>query len=226
MNEQNQGNVPAQPDAQPQSKPRAQAKLPEAPKQAPKPAENLAMPRNRHDVSFRHDVFVSDVKQCIRNTSYEAMKLVRVDVEHKHVYHSHNNQGKKLNRTGSACGHWHYIEHYVDPTTGATLAKCGPAMNEVTKMSPTGRTYSVIEAVNFEEEVLSGPMQGQVRKVVDDHRHEMNYLGYEELSPLGIQNGLKEQRALAAAMGISIDPQAVRDNTPAPMTPADGATIT
>ena len=183
-----------------------------------------SMPRNRHDVGFRHDVFKSDVKKCIRNTSFRALVLERVDVDHVHIYHSHNNQGRKNRRTGQACGHWHDVEHVVNPD-GSTYAKCGPAMHEVTKVSPTGRTYNVVERVSFEEEIMSGEGQGQVRTIVDNHTHELVYIGSEDLSPTGIQSQLQNERALAAAMGITIDPSAVKDNSPAPMHPADGATI-
>lgn len=226
--EQNQAPATAAP-AQPQKRqapkhqpsPKAPAGSPAAPVQS-----KMAMPRNRHDVAFRHDVFVSDVKKCIKNVSYEFMKFERVDVEHKHIYHSHNNNGKKLHRTNTSNGHWHNVEHYVDPVTGATMAKCGPAMHEVTKTTARGNVITVIEPVSFEHELEVGENKGEVVKVIDNHTHELEYLGSEDLSPLGIQNGLKEQRALAAAMGINIDPKAVKDNTPAPMSPADGATIT
>lgn len=200
-------------------------------KKTPKPAPavakpQMAMPRNRHDLSFRHDCFWASVAKCIQNNSFEYMRLNQEDVEHRHVYHSHNSSGKKLTRTGSNCGHWHSVEHYVDPTTGATMAKCGPAMREATKMSPTGRTYAVIEPVYFEREVMTGERAGTTEKVVDNHTHELEYRGSEELSPQGINDALKDQRALAATMGINIDPQAVKDNTPAAMSPADGANIT
>lgn len=221
MDEKNQAPAP---EAANTPKKRTQPEIKAQPAQA-RPVGNMAMPRNRHDVSFRHDVFKSDVKTCITNTAYEKYVLHRVDVEHAHVYHSHNSSGKKNTRTNSACGHWHQVEHYVDPETGATIAKCGPAMREVDKLSPTGKTYRVIEQAYFEEEIVSGEGAGSVRKVVDNHTHNLEYLGSEDLSPLGIQNALKEQRALAATMGISIDPQAVKDNTPAPMNPADGASI-
>ena len=192
---------------------------------APIDRPHMAMPRNRHDMHFRHDCFWASVEKCIQNNSFEFMKLTREDVEHRHVYHSHSNQGKKLTRTGSNCGHWHSIEHYVDPSTGATMAKCGPAMRETTKLSPTGRTYSVLEPVYFETEIVTGPDAGSIAKVVDNHTHQMEYRGSEELSPQGISDSLKDQRALAATMGINIDPQAIKDNTPAPMSPADGANI-
>lgn len=230
MSEENKQGENAQDQTQPaQPKQRTQPEIKVPASQLPKAPtaqmKGMSMPRNRHEMSFRHDVFMSDVQLCIRNLSFQDKVLMRENVEHKHAYHSHNNQGRKLTRTGQACDHWHNVEHFVDPVTGATKAVCGPAMRKTTKVSPTGRTFDVVEPVYFEEEVVSGEDVGQVRKVVDNHRHELNYIGSEELSPAGIASAQKEQRALAQAMGITIDPASVQDKTPAAMTPADGATI-
>jgi len=214
--------TPAEPKArqkpQPQPRPAAQAA-------APAPSMQLQAPRFRNEVSFRHDVFKTDVQKCIRNTSFKALHLERVDVDHVHIYHSHSNQGKKLSRTGQAVGHWHDVEHYVCPKTGATSAKCGPAMHKIQKVSKTGMVYEVTEQVSFEIEVTSGPNAGQTMRVVDNHTHELHYVGSEQLSQKGIQEAQQADRAAAAAMGVSLGADAVKDNTPPPMAPTDGATI-
>lgn len=193
---------------------------------AKKPATQmpkLHAPKNRLEIAFRHDVFKSDIKKCLRNMSYEHLKFEKLEVEHVHVYHSHKNDGRRLTRTNSACGHWHNIEHIVDPDTGGTMAVCGPPMHEVTRVSETGRTYTVVEQVSYDEEITVGERAGTKKVHKDDHRHEMLYVGSEELSPAGIASSLKEQRALATAMGMSIDPSAVKSTSPAPLTPAEQA---
>lgn len=225
----NQEQQPSQPEQKPAGPKTTQREKPvvQAP---PKPSTLSASPsapvqaqiRNRHDTAFRHDVFMSDAKDAVRNVSFQHLKPELVRVPHKHVYHSHNNQGKKLLKTGSAAGHWHNVEHYVDPRTGEIIAKCGPAMHEVTLVTQTGRVISRVEQVSFEEE----KQNGDIVRHVDDHTHELTYLGSEELSPLGIQKDLKEQRAAAAAMGISFGQESVTDNTPKPLTAADGVTMT
>lgn len=219
--------APAAPAAAPAARKQPAA---QQPARAPAPKAGAAapvmhMPRNRHDVAFRHDVFKADVQKCVRNYSYEFMKFEKVEQEHTHIYHSHNNSGRKLTRTNSSCNHWHNVEHHVDPVTGATRAVCGPPMHEVTKTSETGRSYTVVEQVSFEEEITVGEDAGKIKKHVDNHRHEFLYIGSEDLSPAGISSALKEQRALATAMGMSLDPSSIKDNTPAAMTPADGADI-
>lgn len=228
MSETNQGDQPVknEPAAPAATKKRVTPEIP-APKAAsqdPVAAPVAARVRNRHDVHFRHDVFRSDAQNCLRDVGYEYLKPDLLKVPHAHVYHSHDNNGKKLTRTGSACGHWHDVLHYTDPTTGDITAKCGPAMHEVVSLSATGRTISRIEPVCFEKEVLTGDNAGQIMKVMDDHSHVLEYIGSEELSPLGIQNDLKSQQAAAQAMGITLG--GIKDNSPAPLTPGDGVTMT
>lgn len=224
---QEQNQAPAQPAA-PATKNRQQA--PKAPAQAkqaeaqPKVAPRINI-RNRHDVSFRHDVFMSSEEECVRNVGYEHLKPMLVKQRHKHVFHSHNNQGKKLSRTGSMLGHWHDVEHYVD-ANGDIKAKCGPPMHEVTiQDEETGLIFTRIEQVGFEELIKTGANAGKRVIHQDQHTHTLEYLGSEELNTLAINQKLKEERAEAAAMGINLGQGDVIDTTPKPMTPADGATI-
>lgn len=229
MSEENQNPSTPAPEAPATATPAAPKRQAAAPQASKAPAKAagpvMAMPRNRHEISFRHDVFKSDIKKCLKNMSYEHLKFEKLEVEHVHIFHSHKNDGRRLTRTNSSNGHWHNVEHIVDEHTGATRAVCGPPMHEVTKVSETGRTFTVVEQVSFAEEITVGEAAGQKRTHVDDHRHELIYIGSEELSPAGIASALKEQRALAAAMGMNLDPSAVKDNSPKPMNPGDGASI-
>lgn len=200
-------------------------KVPVAAPADPNAAAVKVQVRNRHDAAFRHDIFVSDSQAGIRNVSFVHLKPELIKIEHKHIYHSHNSNGKKQSRTGSAIGHWHDVTHYEDPRTGEIIAKCGPPMHEVVFISASGATIRRIEQVGFEREILVGKDAGSSEMQIDDHTHKMEYLGSEELSPLGVQKDLKAQQGAAAAMGIVLGGGDVKDNTPAPMTPADGATI-
>ncbi len=215
---------PSAPKTSTRKQPEIKKPLSTSPAAPPGGAPVKVQVRNRHDVAFRHDVFMSDAKDCARNISFVYLKPEIVMVPHKHVYHSHNNQGKKLARTGSAAGHWHYIEHFVN-AAGEIKAKCGPAMHEVTIISPSGRSYNKIEEVAFEREVTNGPNAGSTERVVDDHTHEMAYLGSEELSPQGIQAALEKDRKEAAVYGIALGANSVKDLSPAPLTAADGVTM-
>lgn len=181
--------------------------------------------RNRHDVSFRHDVFMSTDAEGMRNVGYEHLKPMLHKIRHKHVYHSHSNQGKRLARTGSALGHWHDVEHYVD-NEGNIRAKCGPAMHEVQiQDEETGLVFNRIERVSFEELVTTGQFAGRRLKHMDDHTHELEYLGSEELNPREIVQRLKDEREEAAAHGINLGAGSVRDTSPTPLSPSDGVTL-
>lgn len=181
--------------------------------------------RNRHDVSFRHDCFKSSAEECFRNFSYEFLKPKLERIQHMHVYHSHNNSGKVLTRTGSACNHWHDVKTYIHPETGEPFAECGPPMHEVTEVTQTGRTVKRVEQVSFDEEIMTGPDAGKIKRLVDDHTHTMEYLGSEELTPAGITKELRSQQAEAAAMGIVLGSGSVTDKSPAPLVPSDGVTM-
>lgn len=192
------------------------------PKEEPAP-QNIKI-RNRHDAAFRHDIFMSDAKEAARNVSYKHLEPNIVHISHKHVYHSHNNQGKKLSRTNSALGHWHNIDHYID-AKGNIVAKCGPPMHAVQKQSETGKVFDVIEQVSYDKEEQTGPDAGKIIRIVDSHTHEMTYMGSEELSANTIREMLDRDKQEAVAYGVSFGASAVKDQTPAPLTAQDGVTM-
>lgn len=208
---------------------RATTKPPAGNTPAASPAAPVArvapLVRNRHDVAFRHDVFRSDNKEALRDVSYKHMQPDLQKIAHAHVYHSHSNSGKKNTKTGSACGHWHNVEHYDDPVTGQITAKCGPAMHEVqVQIEDTNEFFTKVEPVSFIKiDRSGGENTGKKIRIMDDHTHVLEYLGSEDLSPSKIKNDLESQRAEAAAMGVAVG--GVTDNTPKPMSAADGASI-
>jgi hypothetical protein len=227
MSEENK-TAPAAPAA---AKPRAQKNLEEtvaarAPAQAAPAPINNNRGRNRHAIAFRHDVFVTDAKDCLKNVSYKALDPKLEPVPHKHIFHSHTNNGKAMNRTGSAAGHFHYVEQYTD-SVGNICAKCGPAMHEVQHVAEDGSVYSRIEPVTFKKIQRGGTDQerGKTVLIADDHVHTLEFIGWENLNPQQIKEELEKQQSLAATMGISLGQGSIQNNTPEPMSPADGASI-
>lgn len=213
------------PKTQKRAQPAAPAK-PKAPASSPDAPVAAVQPRikNRHDLEFRHDVFKSDPQKCIRDVGYEYRKPMIVHVDHVHIFHSHNSNGKPQQRTNTACGHWHNVTQEMD-SEGNLKAICGPAMEERTITTDSGRSVTKILPVYIEEEVLVGEDAGAIRRHIDEHRHDFHYEGSEDLSPQGIARALKEEQPLAAAMGISLGAGSVQDNTPQPLRASDGVTM-
>lgn len=230
MSEQNQAPAAPAAPATPSTKERKQQNLEaKVAAAAPKASEAKTAPvalktRNRHAVAFRHDIFVTDPKDCLKNVSYKNLQPQLEKVPHKHIFHSHTNNGKAMNRTGSAAGHFHYVEQWVD-AEGNIRAKCGPAMHEVQHAAENGMVFTRIEPVSFKQLLMSGERQGDTVLLVDDHTHALEYIGSENLNPQQIKEELERQQALAATMGISLGRGSVQDMTPPAMSPTDGASI-
>lgn len=188
--------------------------------------QEVTAPRiiNRHDVSYRHDVYKLEPKAMMKNVSYVHLEPDLQSLDHSHIFHSHNDRGQRKTKCESMGGHWHEIETYVDKQ-GNLKAKCGPALEEKVTMGNTGKTYTTIVPRSFEKEIKAGEHAGQVMKIVDDHVHEVTYLGSEQLSGKIIREQLKEDKAVAAAMGAVIAPGSVKGTSPKPLTPADGYTL-
>lgn len=178
------------------------------------------VPRNRHATTFRCDVFKTDVQICLKDVGYEHLKPMIEKLTHQHIYRTYNSMGKKLTRTNSSNGHWHEIE--VTPMAdGSVTVKCGPPMVEQIIVTKAGKQIKKIVQNAIEEELEDG----RIRRMVDDHRHELIYIGSEELSPQGVKKELEAQQSLAKTMGIVLNQQMVKDNTPEPLTAADGASV-
>lgn len=208
------------------TKPRTNKPAPAAATTAPAPVVGvLPKRRNRHEVTFEHDVFVSTPANGIRNVGYEHLNPVLIEIDHKHIYHSHDTDGKPLKRTGSNIGHWHEVTRSVDPVTGDLIATCGPPMHEVDVVGESGRSYKNIEQVGFEREIQVGDNKGKKERVMDNHTHKLDYLGSETMTPAGIQKMLEAQRGEAAAHGINLAGAGIKNNTPVPLTPADGIEV-
>lgn len=216
--------APAEPTTRARKPQDLEAKVAQHTKPKEEPRQVTIKTRNRHAVAFRHDIFVSDAKDCLKNTSYKLLQPELHPVPHKHIFHSHTNNGKPMNRTGSAAGHFHYVEQWVD-ADGNIRAKCGPAMHEVQIAAENGMVFNRIVPVTFDKIVMSGENAGQKLAIADDHTHQLEYIGSENLNPAQIKEELERQQALAATMGISLGKGSVQDMTPPPMSPADGASI-
>lgn len=128
---------------------------------------------------FRHDLFklkVSSVRKDI-NRHKTGLPIFH-NIEHCHFFHSHNSKGKPNEHCVAAAGHVHEIKVEVDKD-GNLKAVCGPPVRKVTKKLRRGGSKKVLEPVRFFD-------PDNVHKrgsewIVDDHRHEVEYLRSEQL---------------------------------------------
>ncbi len=143
------------------------------------------------------------------------------DYEHVHFFHSHDSNGRPQAKCVAVAGHFHYIETHDEegePYTdakGRTVAKCGPALREIKKRLPNGKSRREEEPVYF--------MMSDGTRLEDKHTHEFVYVESLELSPDKIEQ-LKRGNAKQIAGQFEGAPT-VKDSTPAPLTQKDGVTI-
>lgn len=145
---------------------------------------------------FRHDLYKSDVKKFMRNTSFKRGIITIVEIEHAHIFHSHNSQGKVQEYTSTVGNHFHKVTTSIDED-GNLIAECGPALRQISKKKPSG-SKRVIEPVKWMDYDGDGPEDGTV--ILDTHTHSFEYQGSETLSGTkvaAIQS--RTQAAIAAA---------------------------
>lgn len=127
-----------------------------------------------------HHAFKALVGKFLKDLSFGGTDL-RIDkIEHVHHYHSVNSMGHPQQFTTMVGGHFHKVEWSTDPKTGDPVAKCGPALKKVIKNTRTG-TKTSIEPMKFYNKQHD-------EHFLDDHTHEMAYLGTDELSTAYIQD--------------------------------------
>jgi hypothetical protein len=180
--------------------------------------------KNRHDKTFRHDVFKCQPSIMKKNESFKHLEPLLVDVEHAHIFHTSSHTGQQNDQTQKMGGHFHYVTLSVNQQSGELEAKCGPAMMEDTFMAANGQTYKNVIPLGYKTILTKGPNKGQEGMTVDDHTHVMTWEGSEELGGSISRAKLEEAKAEAAAYGIRVD--GVKTTTPPPSLPSDSATIT
>lgn len=137
---------------------------------------------------FWHDLFKSDVKNCIKciyarsdekGNSQQRPEDLK-EVEHVHFFHSHDSMGIPQTTCVSVGGHSHKIRTHDDQGNplvdkhGQPRVECGPPFRRV--KVKRGR-----KMVTIEEPVKFGMEDGEA--VVDKHTHVFKYLDSQELSP-------------------------------------------
>lgn len=131
----------------------------------------------KNDVTFLHDLFELDVRECTHDLGTGPKNRVWVKREHKHKYHTFNSRGKMQKYSSETNGHFHEVTVQRDKLGNITDIKCGPALKWVNRMTAKG-------IKTFPEPVQWKGIgdQGQPILIVDKHSHDIDYRHSEELS--------------------------------------------
>lgn len=132
----------------------------------------------RSQQTFMHHLFKAAVAKMHKNVSWVKNSPKFVEVEHVHFFHTKNSMGMAQEYTNEIGGHFHKIEWGVD-AKGNPVAKCGPALKKVNKRGRGGLMTTINKAVSWVDKYDD---ESEEKTIIDDHTHEMEYLGTDELS--------------------------------------------
>lgn len=163
-----------------------------------------------------HHLFKAEIAKFKKNTSHTPGAPRFLDVEHVHFFHSVDSVGHAQQFTNHVGGHCHKVEWSVDEN-GSLVAKCGPAVRKKKKMTRNG-VQTVYEPVFYERKFSeeSGYTENideiaTTERIVDNHRHEMTYLGSDDVDPkiMGAiiqvpDDGLAQDRETLDKEGVKI----------------------
>lgn len=119
--------------------------------------------------------FKCEVESMMKNKSWQFGVIDLVKMEHSHLYHTKNSQGRPRQYTAPVGGHFHEVTVSEDED-GNLVGKCGPALHEVYKKLKNGKMKKTVEPVSWydaEREMF----------LKDDHSHKITYIDSENLSP-------------------------------------------
>jgi hypothetical protein len=127
------------------------------------------------DEEFRHDLYKLHIDKMKRNVSYKEAEPSIQEIEHVHFFHSHDKKGKVNETCQPVGGHFHKILTSVD-AKGNLVAECGPPLRMVSKKMRNGKQKKIVESVYY---ITEDPGTN----ITDTHKHKMEYLRSELISP-------------------------------------------
>lgn len=156
---------------------------------------------------FVHDLFKAKKAEMLKNTSWRKVAASHevLRVEHSHIYHSYDSNGKEQAACLAVGNHFHHIKrtdsdgNVLVDAQGKPRVECGPPMRHQSVKLPNGKIQKKEIPVKIEME------DGTV--ITDSHTHIFDYQHSEELSPNKIQQ-LKRSNAQGIMNAFQGAPQA------------------
>ena len=178
--------------------------------------------------TYQQDLFKLKVASCKHDFGWQKYNPKLVEKEHVHFYRNVNENGKELDTSTYAGGHFHKVT--VEWNEDGTLKKavCGPPLHKVTVTLPgSGKKVLRVSEIYFERETSDATKDGEVvEKIFDSHTHEMEFIHMEEVSP-EIRNAVRvdtQQKVKGLMSDQAINK--IQGMAAAPAPDAGGATIT
>lgn len=158
--------------------------------------QNHAQPKMmlRNQQVIYHHLFKADLKNMLKNLAFGGAPAKLEEIPHVHHFHSINSMGHQQKYTTMVGGHCHAVTWEID-AQGNYLAKCGPALKKVVRASARGNK-TTYEPIMFKAESADGHFVN----IKDDHVHEMEYRGSDELSVANIQAIQQKNAQMLSAM--------------------------
>lgn len=136
---------------------------------------------------FDHDLFKLLPAKLVRNNGYDDENPILVEIEHSHIFHTVDSNGKKQDACCPIGGHFHMVK-IVGEKEGVPVLEISAPKKWVMKKVP-GRGP---KPVRVAADVFIGGEQ-------DEHIHEYEYRGSERLKPRKTNmDALKFEGAVAA----------------------------
>jgi hypothetical protein len=134
----------------------------------------------RSQQTILHHVWKALQNKFMKDLSFGNEEPKIDNIEHVHHFHNVNSMGHAQRYTTMVGGHFHEVTWSIDQKSGEPMAKCGPAMKKVIKNTPRG-TKTSIEPMKFYNKANDQWFH-------DNHSHDMEYKGSDELSTSYIQD--------------------------------------
>lgn len=131
---------------------------------------------------FMHAIFKLKVETMKKNLAWKPGLVQIEEVEHCHFFHDKDRKGLSQTRSTPTGGHFHDMITHDDngkilvDENGFACPKTGPPRKYAMVRNERGKLKKKIVGIKFYSDA-------QDQYVVDDHIHEVEYRGSEELSP-------------------------------------------
>lgn len=169
-----------------------------------KESKPLAVSKPKGDIGFKSHLFKLEPAPCKKNKSWQKNNPDLHDIEHCHFYHSKDSKGRSQVNSVPIADHFHKIELKWD---GDKLlsATCSPPLT----LDKTRRGSRVVRT----EKQVRFPQSDDPRDdIIDEHVHEITYLGYDELSSRRVHENVAKSQAQISSMmeGAQVKAQAAK----------------
>lgn len=128
----------------------------------------------RESQKVKTHTFKLVVEKMLKNTAFHPGLVHPNWIEHCHIFHSVNSQGKPQEKSSKTGGHYHEISWWVEKD-GSLRAECGPPLcKKARRVKNKGTIYETKPVQFWDEE--------NEKWIVDNHTHDIRYLHSNELS--------------------------------------------